>query len=50
MLARARGGHTGGELAIYIKLKWFKTNPCHCNSKANIEFMVPYSQRYLVLG
>ena len=29
MLAGARGGHAGGEIAIYTKLKWFKTNSCH---------------------
>ena len=29
MLSGERGGHAGRELAIYIKLKWFKTNRCH---------------------
>jgi len=26
VLAEERGEHAGGELAIYTKLKWFKSN------------------------
>jgi len=35
VLAGERGGQAGGELAIYIKLKWFKTNPCHYNDNTS---------------